>query len=349
MPFTDLAVDELRRYRPELAEPADFDAFWTDTLTEARGYELALSVEPMDTGLALVDTYDVRYAGYGGSPVAAWLHLPAVPPRGATGTGLPVVVEYVGYGGGRGLAHERMLFALAGYAYLIMDTRGQGSSWSVGHTPDPQAGTAGPAFPGFMTKGIHDPADHYYRRVFTDAVRAVDAARALPEVLATVLRPGAPTVDASRIAVTGGSQGGAITLAVAGLVDGLAAAAPDVPFLSDFPRAVRLADSGPYQEIAAYLKVHRDQVDRVFATLAYFDVALHARRANAPTLFSVGLMDATCPASTVYAAYNNYAGASREVIDYPFNDHEGGQGFHDVAKLRFLAAHLPDGSGEAGR
>ncbi len=28
-----------------------------------------------------------------------------------------------------------------------------------------------------MTKGILDPATYYYRRVYTDAVRAVDAAR----------------------------------------------------------------------------------------------------------------------------------------------------------------------------
>ena len=30
-----------------------------------------------------------------------------------------------------------------------------------------------------MTRGIDDPANYYYRRVFTDAVRAVDAVRTL--------------------------------------------------------------------------------------------------------------------------------------------------------------------------
>jgi len=95
----------------------------------------------------------------------------------------------------------------------------------------------------------------------------------------------------------------------------------------------------PYQEIRRYLKVHRDKVETAFTTLSYMDGVSHARRASAPALFSVALMDGTCPASTVYAAYNNYA-AQRDIKVYPFNDHEGGQGFHDVEKLRFLAQHL---------
>ncbi len=46
-------------------------------------------------------------------------------------------------------------------------------------------------------------------------------------------------------------------------------------------------------------------------------------------------MDEICPPSTVFAAYNAYGGP-KEIREYPFNDHEGGQGFHDVAKLRWL-------------
>ena len=70
-------------------------------------------------------------------------------------------------------------------------------------------------------------------------------------------------------------------------------------------------------------------------TLAHVDVAILGRRAVAPALFSVGLMDEICPPSTVYAAYNAYGGP-KEMREYPFNDHEGGQGFHDVAKLAWL-------------
>ena len=82
-------------------------------------------------------------------------------------------------------------------------------------------------------------------------------------------------------------------------------------------------------------------MERVFSTLSYFDVAILGRRATAPALFSVGLMDETCPPSTVYAAYNHYGGP-KEIREYAFNDHEGGEGFHEVALMRWLATRLGD-------
>ena len=318
----DLPLAELRAYAPVLPEAPDFDVFWAATLAQTRQHDLAATFTPIDSGLAVLDSYDVTFAGFGGAPIRAWLHLPV----GRSGP-LPAVVEYLGYGGGRGWPHERVLWASAGYAHLLMDTRGQGSSWAVGQTADPDT-TGAPAHPGFMTQGILDPATYFYRRVFTDAVRAVEVVRAHP------------AVDASRVAVTGGSQGGGISLAVAGLAPEVAAVMTDVPFLCDFPRAVTLTDSEPYGEIVRYLKVHRDDVEQAMTTLSYFDGAVLARRASAPALFSVALMDRICPPSTVYAAYNRYGGP-KEVREYPFNDHEGGQGFQEVARLRWLAARFP--------
>jgi cephalosporin-C deacetylase len=276
-------------------------------------------VSPVDTGLVLVDTFDVLLAGFDGQPVRAWLHVPA----GARGP-VPVVVRYIGYGGGRGLAHQVSPWVLAGYACLTMDTRGQGSAWTPGDTADaaPASGS-GPAYPGFLTRGIGDPRDYYYRRVYTDAVLAVDAARSLP------------MVDPARVAVTGHSQGGGLSLAVSALADGLVGVLPDVPFLCDFPRAAQIADTEPYVEIVRYLRVHRDLTVRAFRTLAYFDCATLVRRSTAPAMFSVALMDQTCPPSTVYAAYNAYGGPKR-IVEYPFNDHEGGEAFHEEEQLRWL-------------
>jgi len=321
----DMPLAELERYAPEVAEPADFDDFWASSIAESRRAAREPEWASADTPLRGIQVRDVVFSGYAGDPIRAWLLLPK-----ETDGPLPAVVEFVGYGGGRGLPHERLAWVTAGYAHFIMDTRGQGSAWGGGGaTEDPHG--AGPAFPGYMTRGIMDPATYYYRRVFIDAVRAVDVVRELPEV------------DAGRIAVAGGSQGGGITLAAAALSEGVVAALPEVPFLCDFERAVGLTDAAPYSEIANYLRVHRDAVSTVFRTLAYFDGVNMAKRATAPALFSVGLMDPITPPSTVYAAYNRYAG-EKEIVVYPFNEHEGGAPHHWPRQAEFLAAHLAGGA-----
>ncbi|MFK4600277.1 acetylxylan esterase [Streptomyces pristinaespiralis] len=321
MALFDLPLPELRAYRSASAEPEDFDAFWTKTLDEARDHDLDARFEPVPTGLSTVDVHDVTFAGFGGHPVKGWLVLPA----GAEEP-LPLVVEFLGYGGGRGLPHTHLLWASAGFAHFVMDTRGQGSGWSAGSTPDP-VGSA-PSYPGFLTRGIEDPYEYYYRRVFTDAVRAVEAARSHP------------LTDAARTAATGASQGGGIALAAAGLVPDLSAVAPDVPFLCDFPRATTLTDREPYREVGHYLKTHRGRSEQAARTLAYFDGVHFAARGRAPALFSVALEDQTCPPSTVFAAFNAYAHADKQIEVYDFNDHEGGGPFQEAARLRWLPQRL---------
>jgi cephalosporin-C deacetylase len=179
-----------------------------------------------------------------------------------------------------------------------------------------------------MTRGIESPQTYYYRRVFTDAARIVEAALTHPHI------------DPKRIALDGGSQGGGITLAAAGLCGKkIKLALVDVPFLCHFRRVITMVDSHPYSEIVSYLKCHRAQKDAVLDTLAYFDGINFAPRITARSLFSVGLMDFTCPPSTVYAAYNRVK-APKEIRVWEFNGHEGGGIFQMMEKSRFLVENL---------
>ncbi|HEX9117131.1 MAG TPA: acetylxylan esterase [Anaerolineae bacterium] len=317
----DLPLETLKAYLPDRQEPPDFDAFWRATLTEVAAHPLAASYQPVDFGLTAIETFDVTFSGYGGQEIKAWLLLPAAV---LATRPLPCVVEYIGYGGGRGFPLDWLAWPSAGYAHLVMDTRGQGSGWRQGDTPDLPIDGASPHYPGFMTQGILDPRTYYYRRVFSDAVRAVETARSHPDI------------DPLRIAVTGTSQGGGITLAVAGLVPGLQAVLPDVPFLCHYRRATELVDTAPYNEIARYCKIHRDKVGTVFETLAYFDGVNFAARSTAPALFSTALMDDICPPSTVFAAFNHYAGPKRIKV-WEFNQHDGGATYQLIEKMKFLA------------
>ncbi|WP_210580917.1 acetylxylan esterase [Streptomyces sp. GESEQ-4] len=323
MPVFDLPLPELEHRRPALDEPADFDAFWRDTLRESERPEPLLSVHPVETGLRLTRTWDVTFRGFAGEPVRAWFSRPADRPEP-----LPAIVEFAGYGRGRGLPHERLTWVNAGYAHLLMDNRGQGDQYgNGGHTPDPHANA--PGGPGPAVRGLLDPRDYHYRRLITDAVRAVAAVRALPGV------------DASRITAVGNSQGGGLALAVAGLVPDLAAALITAPLLCGIRRALDLTDAGPYGEIVAYLTVHRGAEQAAYRTLSYMEGISFARRAHAATHFGVGLRDTVCPPSGAYAAWNSYAELSgadprKEIHAYPFNGHEGGDAFHVRGQLAWL-------------
>ena len=327
MALFDMPLEALREYRPQLSEPEDLMPFWEQTLSQAReASDPLLALERVDNGLTLIDTWDVTFAGHDGSPIRAWYNRPA-----GVEAELPVVVEYLGYGGGRGEPLERLAFAGAGYGHLVMDTRGQGSTWGAGgHTADPAG--SGPSASGVMTRGVASPHTSYLTSLFTDAVRAVDTARQLP---------GAD----GRIALTGNSQGGGLALSTAGLVPEVDALVSNVPFLTHMRRAVEITDADPYQEMVRYLAVHRELEEQTFRTLSYVDALHLGRRATAPAMFSVALRDVICPPSTVFAAHNLYGSATdadpeREMVIYPYNNHEGGGPAQQRRQLDWLRDHL---------
>jgi cephalosporin-C deacetylase len=308
--ITDLDRDALERYRSSYTEPADFDEFWRDTLAAEPDPGPRLTLVPVATSLRSIEVFDVTFTGFGGHPIRGWLRLP----RDRAGQ-LPAIVQFHGYGSGRGRPTDDLLWSSAGYAHLLMDTRGQGGGYAGGGATADPAGS-GPSYPGFLTRGIQDKHSYYYRRVFTDAVAAVRAIR------------GAGFADPARVAVVGASQGGGIALAAAGLVPGLAAVYVQAPFLCDIRRATLITDAEPYAEIGGYLAAHRDSVSEVFATLAYFDGIAFARRATAPAWFSAGLMDSVCPPSTAYGAFHAYGGP-KQIRLWDYSGHEAG-GSHDL-------------------
>ncbi|MDY5585185.1 MAG: acetylxylan esterase [Arcanobacterium sp.] len=318
MALSDLTLAELQEFRPEVEEPKDFDDFWAYQLAQARAKSKAAVIEKAEVSdfLTTVRASDITFSGFAGDPVKAWLLSGAQTPKDA-----PVVVEFLGYGGGRGDVLEWLPFSAAGFHHLVMDTRGQGSHWgSGGNTPDPHG--SGPAATGMMTRGIESPETYYYTRLVVDAVRAVDAAHEIfPE---------------SNVYLTGMSQGGGLAIAAANLGERVAGLMANVAFLCNFRRAVEITEEKPFIEITRYLSVHRQAEAQVFKTLSYIDGVNHARRIGIPALFSVGLCDTVVPPSTTYTAFNylgEKVGRNPETIMevYAYNNHEGG-GFAQIRR-----------------
>lgn len=325
MAFFDLPLEKLRDYRPEVRRLPDFEDFWRSTLDTELARPLDPRVEQIDAPMPAVEVYDVSWTGYGGQRVKGWLRVPA-----HRDGPLPTVVQYRGYSGGRGYPHQDMLYGSAGYAHFLIEARGQG--WKTPSLTEPTAdedpAAGGMHWPGLMTSGIMSPETYYYRRLYVDSLR-------LLELAVTDER-----VDGSRVAIAGGSQGGGLTIAVAGLAAmadiPVALAMPDVAFLCHFERAVGLTDSYPYKEIADLLSGWPERQEQAFDTLSYFDGVNLGSYAQVPALFGVALMDQVCPPSTVFAAFNAWGSDDKQIEVFPWNGHEGGSDHHAWQRLQWL-------------
>lgn len=324
MPSIDWPLERLREYRPPLTKEPDFDEFWATTLAEARQFDLAPHLESVEYPIRGVRVHRLSFAGFGGHRIRGLYLQPAdIDTRPA-----PALILYHGYSGGAGWVCQHLPWVMLGCAVIAIDTRGQG-----GETGDP-GGYSGGSSMGWMTQGILDPAEYYYRRVYTDCVRAIDFACSRDEL------------DTSRLAVTGGSQGGGLSLAATGLDQRVRIAMPDVPYLCHYQRAADIAANGPYQELQRYFARYPENVAQALRTLSYHDGMNLATgiREDCRMLWSVALWDDVCPPSTVFAAYHHCpapeGSAGKQVEIYPFNKHEGGGIAHQERKIAFLRRAL---------
>ena len=68
--LTDLPLSELLGYVPDVAEPADFDEFWSGQLAAARGAaQPPVFTAASATGIRHAEVFDVTFSGFGGELV----------------------------------------------------------------------------------------------------------------------------------------------------------------------------------------------------------------------------------------------------------------------------------------
>jgi cephalosporin-C deacetylase len=134
------------------------------------------------------------------------------------------------------------------------------------------------------------------------------------------------------VGATGGSQGGALTVACAALEPGIKRLAPIHPFLSDYQRVWDMDQAkDAYAELKTFFRnfdPRHENEQKVFEMLGYVDIQHLARRIRGEVLWAIGLMDTICPPSSQFAAYNKIT-APKSLAVYPDFGHEGMPGLND--------------------
>lgn len=311
MELLDNYVATLTQLHVPPTKRPDFDAFWTETLQRVAAKALELESVPVTYPIRTMEVYDVTFSGLDDTRVQAWVILPA-----RRAGRVPAVVHYHGAGGSRGVPASFAHWTLLGVAVVVMDFRMQ-----AGLTGS-QTGFVAHRSLNWMAMGLTDRRAYYLYHVWCDALRVLRLAREHE------------AIDAARIAVDGGSQGGGTALAMAALDRQVALCMADVPSACWMEKRI-YERTGGANSIAQFIQDHPDLLDTVMTTVSYCDNLNLADRITCPVLISCGLKDPVCPPETVYAVYNKIT-APKEMVAYPFAEHGGGGWLHTERKLTFV-------------
>jgi cephalosporin-C deacetylase len=311
MPLIDLPLEELYAYQGRNPKPADFDAYWERALAELAAQPDEVDLIPAEFESSIADCYHLWFTGVGGSRVHAKYLRPKAKAKG------PGALLFHGYSWHSGDWNDKLALVSEGFSVMALDCRGQGG---LSHDQGTHEGTT---FYGHIIRGVADPNPDrmLYRQLYLDTAQIARIMMGMPEV------------DPERIVALGGSQGGGLTLACAGLVPQIKRAAPAYPFLCDWKRVWEMdLAGGAYQAIRDWFKFFdpcHEAENEFWNRMGYIDVQHLAPRVQAEVLMACGLMDQTCPPSTQFAAYNKISG-KKNVVIYPDFAHEGLPGFSDM-------------------
>jgi cephalosporin-C deacetylase len=271
------AAFEPEKVQPTVKDPSDFDKFWADAIAEARKLNLDPRITLMpERCTSEANVYHISFQNNSsGSRIYGMLAMPKKSGK------YPAILKVPG-AGIRPYAGDSRTVAL-GFIVLEIGIHG------IPVILDPQvyADLNGAALANYNTIRMNDRNTHYYKRVYTGCVRAVDFIYTLPEF------------NGTDVAVTGGSQGGALTIVTAGLDNRIKYMAALYPALCDHTGYLNKRAGGwPH-----YFRTTEPKPEEL-ETLGYYDVVNFARRVKIPGYYTWGFNDLTCPPTSMYSAYN---------------------------------------------
>lgn len=313
-----MPLEQLQTYAGTNPRPRDFDAYWKTALQELDAVDPQVELVASEWQFSSAECFDLYFTGVGGARVHAKYMRPRRPEREPH----PAILLFHGYNRASGNWSNYLGHIGLGYSVFAIDCRGQ-----AGKSED-NGRVTGNTFHGHIIRGLDNgPECLLFRQIFLDTVQLARIAMSFPEV------------DATKVAVQGGSQGGGLAIACAALETGIKRVVSAFPFLSDYRRVweMDLAFEA-YDELRTYFRTfdpfHKRE-DEIFETLGYIDVQHLAERVQGETLMGLSLMDRVCPPSTQFAVYNKIRSPKQALI-YPDFGHEDLPGFPDEA-IRFLS------------
>jgi cephalosporin-C deacetylase-like acetyl esterase len=288
---------------------ADFQTFWENNLKELANVnpEYTLTLQPEYSQLDY-NVYLVEMFSFGNELIRGYYAQPKQEGK------YPVIVEYMGYGSSPYPPNQHW----DGFAYFVLSIRGQALN-----QPENRFGK-------WITYGLDDKDHYYYRGAFLDVVRALDFVCSRPEI------------DAEKIAVRGGSQGGALSFVAASLDKRVKVAAPNIPFLSDYRDYFRIAP-WPKSDFDEYMSQfypdgHAIRWSRLYDLLTYFDIKNLAQWIECPVIMGFGVQDNVCPPHINFAAYNQIR-SEKCWIAGPDFAHSTGKEYYDRS-MQFIKEKL---------
>ena len=303
MPCVDMPLEKLKTYMGTNPCPADFDKYWDDALAEMNAVDPNPEFIESDFTAKDLECYDLFFTG----TKNARIHAKFIKPRNIDGA-IPAVLHFHGLSGAFFEWSSLIQYAYQGYVVAAMDSRGQGG------LSDDAGGYTGTSYSTPFMRGLAgDKHNMYQRELFLDTAMIAKIVMNLPYV------------DETRVGVTGGSQGGGLSVACAALVPEIKKCAPVYPYLSDYKRVWDMdLDKGAYEGIKYFFRSQDPRHEReneIWEKLGYIDTQNLAKRIKAEVLMATGLRDTTCPPSTQFAMYNKLT-CKKNVLIYPDFGHE---------------------------
>lgn len=283
---------------PSLPVPDDFDKFWAAQKAKLAAVPLKPVLTPVAWADKAVECFDVQVPCAGGMPVSGYF----AKPREAKPKSLPAILYVHGAG-----VRSSSLGAAAGAAKagaLGMDINALGIP--NGKPAQYYEELSRTDLKDYRFRGRESRDTCYFLGMFLRLVRAIDFLTSQPQW------------DGRIVAVCGASQGGGQSITAAGLDPRVTFIATGVPAICDHSGSAigringwpKLVPNGPDGK----------PDPKVLQSARYFDGMNFATRSKAEAIFSVGFIDVVCPPTSVYAAYNNYAG-KKQILTRPLMGH----------------------------